>query len=98
MHRPFFNPVSEQKASVGTQIRFSVSARNPAAETAGVNDPALADASLTYSAENLPEGAWFDASKHTFAWTPRRMGNYTVTFTATDGVLPVSTQVTIKVR
>lgn len=98
VHRPFFNPVSEQKASVGTQIRFSVSARNPAAETAGVNDPALADASLTYSAENLPEGAWFDASKHTFAWTPRRMGNYTVTFTATDGVLPVSTQVTIKVR
>lgn len=98
VHRPFFNPIPAPEAKAGEMLIFSVSARNPAAETAGVNDPALADASLKYSAENLPAGAYFDADRHTFRWAPNRRGSYTVTFCVTDGVLPVSVPVTITVR
>ena len=81
----------------GQSLTFTVSARNPAAETDGVRNQAASDATLTYSVRNLPEGAAFDAATHTFSWTPDLTGDYTVTFIADDGVRPVETDVTIHV-
>lgn len=42
---------------------------------------------LTYSASNLPQGASFNSSTKTFAWTPgyNQAGTYPVTFTVNDG-------------
>jgi len=59
---------------------------------------------LTYSASGLPAGASFDPVTRTFSWTPdyTQAGEYTVTFTASDGdkwySLSASQDVTITVR
>jgi hypothetical protein len=59
---------------------------------------------LTYSASGLPAGASFDPATRTFSWTPdyTQAGEYTVTFTASDGTkwynLSASKDVTITVR
>ena len=59
---------------------------------------------ITYTASNLPAGASFDAATRQFTWTPdyTRSGEYTVTFTASDGdrsySLSSSKVVTIAVR
>ncbi len=44
------------------------------------------EATITYTVENLPPGATFDAETATFTWTPdfNSANNYDVTFTATD--------------
>ncbi len=57
------------------------------------------DNTLTYSAENLPQGARFDAQTHTFEWTPNfeQAGNYTVTFVVSDGKAQAKTNVAITV-
>lgn len=97
VYRPFFTDTGDQSVNAGESLTFTVSARNPAAETDGVRDQAASDATLTYSVRNLPEGASFDAATHTFSWTPDLTGDYTVTFIASDGVRPVETDVTIHV-
>jgi hypothetical protein len=59
---------------------------------------------LTYSASGLPAGASFDPATREFSWTPdyTQAGEYTVTFTASDGTksysLSGSKDVTITVR
>jgi hypothetical protein len=59
---------------------------------------------LAYSASNLPAGATFDPATRQFSWTPgyTQAGEYTVTFTASDGTrsysLSGTKQVTITVR
>lgn len=55
--------------------------------------------SLTYSAVNMPSGATFDATAHTFAWTPdyAQAGVYLVTFNVSDGNLTDSEVVSISV-
>lgn len=98
VHRPFFEPISDINASAGDSISFTVVVRNPAAETSGVRDQAASDATLTYSAEGLPAGASFDAATGAFSWNSAVAGSYTVTFTADDGVIPVSESVAITVR
>ncbi len=42
---------------------------------------------LQSSASNLPKNAAFNTTSRTFSWTPytNQTGNYTVTFTVTDG-------------
>ena len=52
---------------------------------------------VTLSAENLPDGAEFDASTGVFTWDNATKGTHTVTFTATDGTAKSSKEVTIKV-
>lgn len=98
VHRPFFAPIGAQTVKAGNTVSFTVSARNPAVETGGVKDQAAADASLRYYAEDLPEGAVFDAASRTFTWTPAKRGSYEVRLCATDGVLPVAATVAITVR
>ncbi|GAA3640260.1 hypothetical protein GCM10022200_24890 [Microbacterium awajiense] len=59
---------------------------------------------ITYSASGLPAGATFDPATQQFAWTPdyTQSGDYTVTFTASDGdesySLSSTKTVTISVR
>ena len=52
---------------------------------------------VTLSATGMPEGAEFDAANGTFIWNSAVKGNYTVTFTASDGTNKTTKSVTIKV-
>lgn len=56
------------------------------------------DEGLVYGAQNLPEGASFDAETHTLTFTPAAAGEYEITFTLDDGVIPVEETVTITVQ
>lgn len=96
VHRPFFSNM-DQKVTEGQDVSFIVEARNPAAERDGERDQAASDATLEYSVKNLPAGAKFDPATKEFTWPAPKAGIYHVTFTADDGVLPVSTTVTIEV-
>ncbi len=44
---------------------------------------------ISYSTSSLPAGATFDNAARTFSWTPtgKQMGEYSITFRVTDGVL-----------
>jgi hypothetical protein len=88
VYRPSFEPIESKSVAAGTELHFSVAAVTPASA-----------AKLRYSAVHLPLGASFDAASRVFSWTPnpRQSGIHFVTFTVDDGVLPVSTTVTIKV-
>ena len=74
--------------SAGSALTFAVNASDPDGNT------------LTYSASRLPSGSTFTASTHTFAWTPTTSpgGNFTPTFTVSDGTLSASTTATITVH
>jgi len=55
--------------------------------------------SLAFSVANLPAGASFDAGQQRFSWTPdfTQAGNFTVTFSVSDGSLSDSEAVAITV-
>ena len=53
---------------------------------------------ILMQAENLPYGADFDTLSGNFIWTPEKEGEYHITFTADDGVIPISMQVNIIVE
>jgi hypothetical protein len=85
---PALKPISSRTAPRGSRLTFSISGTDPD------GDP------LAYSAANLPPGARFDASNHTFSWTPSadQSGAYTeIHFEVTDGVLSASEDITITV-
>lgn len=54
---------------------------------------------LTYTTQNLPYGAIFDATKGILTWAPDQMdyGSYPVTFTASNGRYTVSKTIDLKV-
>ena len=70
----------------------------------GTLDPPVASSPIRYSAEQLPDGATFDAATATLTWTPGfdDAGDHAVTLIATDdggGVgEPLSTRVTVPIR
>jgi hypothetical protein len=69
-------------------LTFTISAIDPDGDT------------LTYSASNLPAGASFNPSPHTFSWTPTysQAGSYpNVHFQVSDGSLTASEDITITV-
>jgi len=72
---PTLNPIEDKTIFETNELSFIVSATDPD------KDP------LTYSAQNLPEGASF--SNKEFTWTPTydQAGTYTVTFSVSDGEL-----------
>jgi parallel beta-helix repeat protein len=76
-HDLVLTQITNQTATVGIPLTFTITARDPD------NDI------LAYSAIGLPTGATFDPATRTFAWTPSdsMTGNYSVTFTVSDGVL-----------
>jgi hypothetical protein len=92
--RPFFDtaaPSRFYRASVGQQLQFTVQAYSPASGSA----TAAAQTGLTYSTGALPSGAAF--ASQVFTWTPTAAGVYQVQFVVSDGVLPESKTVTIRV-
>lgn len=103
VHRPYFSYIGDKTGKVGEAIEFTVSARNPANGVRTTEDKPEAviealDEGLVYGAKNLPEGAAFDAQTHTFSFTPSAAGEYEVTFTLEDGVIPVEKTVKITVE
>ena len=87
---PVLAPIGDQTVDEGQTLTFALSATDPD------GDP------LTYSAENLPEGASFEAATATFTWTPSfdQAGTYAdVTFKVEDpGLLSDSEAITITVN
>jgi hypothetical protein len=76
---PVLTAIGNKTVNEGAALSFVVSATDPDGDA------------LTYSASNLPAGATFDASTHTFTWTPGygASGNYAgVLFTVTDNGTP----------
>ncbi len=71
----FVSGGESQSVDEGSALSFGVEATDPDGDA------------LTYSASDLPAGASFDAETQQFSWTPDydQAGEYTVTFTASDG-------------
>ncbi|MEK8090754.1 M4 family metallopeptidase [Thermithiobacillus plumbiphilus] len=84
---PELASIGARQAVLGQPLNFQVSARDANTDT------------VTLSATGLPSGARFDAATGQFSWPQAGpLGNYTVTFTATDaGGLRDSENVTINV-
>ena len=83
---PVLDPLGSRSGTVGQLLTFTVSAVDPN------GDP------LTYSASGLPSGASFNATTHTFTWTPPAAGTFTgVRFTVSDGSLSDSEDITITI-
>jgi beta propeller repeat protein/parallel beta-helix repeat protein len=84
---PILMAIGNKDAYENQNLQFSVDALDPDGD------------SLTYSAADLPTGATFDSATRIFSWTPGtgQSGTYTVTFTVSDGNLPVSETITINV-
>ncbi|MGB3638029.1 MAG: putative Ig domain-containing protein, partial [Rivularia sp. (in: cyanobacteria)] len=92
---PVFDNLGSRYIQEGEQLRFQAFAfdadnpdfvlqeRNAAGELTILEG---SEATITYTVENLPPGATFDAETATFIWTPdfNSANNYNVTFTATD--------------
>ncbi|RMG23824.1 MAG: tandem-95 repeat protein, partial [Methanobacteriota archaeon] len=74
---PVMEPIADQKVDENTLLKVNIAVSDPDKEDAG---------KLKVTAENLPEGATFDASGNVFAWTPTfdQAGDYTVKFTVQD--------------
>lgn len=100
VHRPYFSLIEDRSAKVGEEIAITVAARNPALGVRTTQEQPEAvirmlDEGLVYGAKNLPEGASFDAQTHTLTFIPQAAGEYEITFTLDDGVIPVEKTVTI---
>jgi hypothetical protein len=52
---------------------------------------------ITYSAQNLPAGATFDAATGVFSWTPAAATSTTVTFAASDGRMSTKLDVAMNI-
>ncbi len=77
---PFLTSVSDKIIDEGQILQFTITATDPDGNN------------LTYSANNLPEGATFDPQTATFSWTPNysQEGTYTnIEFTVTDDGTPI---------
>jgi hypothetical protein len=81
---PVFGPVANASVNQNEILKVLVTASDP--------DGAV----LTYSASNLPVGATFVPATRQFTWSPayNQVGNYTVTFSVSDGTLSASRNVT----
>jgi len=84
-NQPSLAAIGNKSTNENEQLSFSVSASD------AEDDP------ITYSADNLPNGASF--SNQSFAWTPTydQSGVYEVTFVASDGNSQATETVTINV-
>jgi hypothetical protein len=87
---PVLDPIGSKTGNEGQLMLFVV--------TAGTDPDGD---QLTFSASNLPTGAFFNPDNQTFSWTPgyNQSGNYTdILFTVTDnGIPPASASETITI-
>jgi len=84
---PVLSTIGDKSVDEGELVTFTISA----------ND--YDDDPLTYSANNLPDGANFDADTRAFSWTPRynQAGVYAVHFAVSDGTQTDSEDINITV-
>ncbi len=84
---PVLNSIGNKSVTAGQLLSFVISGSDPDGDA------------LTYSASGLPAGATFNTSTRAFSWTPTfsQAGNYSVTFTVSDGSLTASETITISV-
>ncbi|MBP1909264.1 Ig-like domain-containing protein [Methanolobus bombayensis] len=84
---PVLSEIGNKETAENTELSFTINAEDPDSD------------SLTYSADNLPNGANFDTSSHSFVWTPGYddSGTYEVTFKTSDGELSDTETITITV-
>ena len=88
---PKIADIADQTVNENVLLQFSISGSDPDVEDAG---------KFVLSAQNMPEGAVFDAQAGAFSWTPtfEQSGDYAVTFVNTDpGGLTAQKVVNIKV-
>ena len=89
--KPVLEPVAPQKVDENTLLTIQLKGSDPDKEDQNA---------LSYKAENLPEGAEFDAEKALFSWTPTydQSGEYkNILFIFTAGALSDSALVDITV-
>lgn len=74
---PALTAIEPQGVDENLPLTFTVSGQDTDREDEGL---------LSYSAQNLPEGAVFDPATRTFSWTPtyEQSGQYEITFAVTD--------------
>jgi hypothetical protein len=88
-HAPLLTEPGAQTVKENEELKFKV-----------MGSDEDTDNTLTYSAENLPDGASFDASSQEFSWKPgfEQAGDYNVTFKLNDGFqdVTVSSAVTVE--
>ena len=74
----FSSQLGSQAVTVGQYLTFTVAAFDPEG------------GAVSIASDKLPTGASFDSSTGEFAWTPTsdETGNYSITFTATEGGTP----------
>ncbi len=88
-HPPLLNDIPAQNTDEDKALSFKIT---------GTDEDT--DNQLTYSAQNLPRGAAFDAASQTFSWKPDfdQAGKYTVTFKVSDGKAEAQKTVDITVN
>ncbi|HZG83557.1 lamin tail domain-containing protein [Paenibacillus sp.] len=69
---PVWEAIPPQKVVLGDTLSFQVKATDPEG------------GEVAYSAAKLPEGATFDPTTRTFAWTPETAGTFEAVFAAAD--------------
>ena len=81
--------MAPQIVALGEELEFTLVASNADEGT-----------TLTYSVENLPEGATLDSETGTFKWqpSPGQVGDYVVTYTVSDGEDTVEKNAIIRVE
>ena len=86
-HAPVWQPRPDTTGAEGVRLAFTVAATDVDGQT------------LRYSATNLPAGATFDTTTGAFNWTPTytQSGQYTITFTVSDGVASVQKNVKLTI-
>ena len=74
---PVLEPIGNKQVLAGQTLTFTINA----------TDPDDSPEELLYFVFDLPDGATFDYTIHTFSWTPQEkdIGTYTVTFEVQDG-------------
>ncbi|MBI2576027.1 hypothetical protein HYV84_02350 [Candidatus Woesearchaeota archaeon] len=84
---PVLDPIGNKQVGAGQLLQFIVSGSDPDGDT------------ISFSAENLPEGSSFDVISKEFRWVPRndQQGTFSVTFRVSDEIAADSEQVTINV-
>jgi hypothetical protein len=85
---PVIEPIGNKTVSEGSTLAFTVNASDPDEDQ------------VMLEALNLPTGAKFNSSTGMFSWSPtfKQNGTFNVNFTANDGHLMVSENITLTVR
>ena len=83
-----FTQIEDKTVAIEEKLDFTVKATS------------TAPGNITYTAENLPEGATFDTATGKFSWTPTKeqVGEYTILFKGSDGLNYAEVTITVTVE